>query len=156
MGEKGRVAFAKLILSGSNLLILDEPTNYMDILSKEKIEEVLQDFAGSVIFVSHDRYFIKRIANRIFKLEDRKLKCYDGDYNYYLSKASQENFSSRNCLDYNLISNEINRLENELAFLSGKLAQELEEEEKQELDRKFIETARQLNTYRDIIKNRKK
>jgi len=156
MGEKGRVAFAKLILSGANLLILDEPTNYMDILSKEKIEEVLQDFAGAVIFVSHDRYFIKRIANRIFRLEDKKLKCYDGDYNYYISKDRQENFHSEFSMDYNRINNEINRLENELAFLSGKLAQELEEEEKQVLDRRFIEIARQLNEYKDIIKNRKK
>jgi len=156
MGERGRVAFARLILSGANLLLLDEPTNYMDIVSKEKIEEVLQDFAGTIIFVSHDRYFINRIANKIFELANGRLTCYEGDYNYYLSKASQENLNERKNINYNNISNEINRLENELAFLSGKLAQPLEEEEKQELEKKFIETARQLNEYREVIKNKKK
>ena len=64
MGEKGRVAFAKIILSGANLLVLDEPTNYMDIESREKIEEVLAGFKGSLIFVTHDRYFM-RLANRV-------------------------------------------------------------------------------------------
>lgn len=155
MGERSRVAFAKLILSGANLLILDEPTNYMDIVSREKIEEVLQDFSGTIIFVSHDRYFIKRIANRIFELANKTLMCYDGDYDYYLSKSRQESISAESQIDYNQISDNIKRLECELAFLGGKLAQDIDEEEKQKLSDKYIEMAKQLNAYKELIKKKK-
>ena len=85
MGEKGCVAFARLILSGATFLVLDEPTNHMDMLSRESIEDVLASFAGPVLFVSHDRYFIRSLANRIFYLAAGKLQQYDGGYDAYMS-----------------------------------------------------------------------
>ncbi len=85
-GEKGRVSLAKLMLSDSNLLILDEPTNHLDIDSKEILEEALCSYEGTVICVSHDRYFINRTATRILDLSHGRFVAYDGDYDYYLDK----------------------------------------------------------------------
>jgi len=85
-GEAGRVSLAKLMLSRANLLILDEPTNHLDIMSKEILEEAVKDFEGTVLYVSHDRYFINRTANRILNLTHEKLLDYIGDYDYYLEK----------------------------------------------------------------------
>jgi ATP-binding cassette subfamily F protein 3 len=151
MGEQGRVAFAKLILSGANLLILDEPTNYMDIISKEKIEEVLEDFEGSILFVSHDRYFTKRLATKVLKLENHVLRRYEGGYDYFVAKNKQESANFKAKTDLKEVKDKIARLECELSFLSGKLAEPLEEEEKRELDEKFIKTARELNKWRELL-----
>jgi ATP-binding cassette subfamily F protein 3 len=152
MGEKGRVAFAKLILSGANLLVLDEPTNYMDIGSREKIEQVLGEFEGSIIFVTHDRYFIKELANRIFVIEDRGLRCYDGGYEYYLSKLKENLAKDRAGDDYRRLTDAIRRLECHLAFLGGRLNETVEEEEKERLNQEYLETARTLNAYRNRLK----
>jgi ATP-binding cassette subfamily F protein 3 len=156
MGEKGRVAFAKLILSGANLLVLDESTNYMDIISKEKIEEVLEEFNGSIIFVSHDRYFIRRLANRVFTIEDKQLHCFDGDYEYYLAKRKKQRQKKEIGMKYSILSDNIKRLELELAFLSGKLNETSDEEEKEKLDERFLMVAKELNKNRELLlKNRK-
>lgn len=85
-GEKGRVSLAKLMLSNSNFLILDEPTNHLDIQSKEILEDALNDYLGTVLYVSHDRYFINRTADRILELSDGKFTEYLGNYEYYLEK----------------------------------------------------------------------
>ncbi len=85
-GEKGRVAMAKLMLSGANFLLLDEPTNHLDMISKEILEDVLRDYTGTVLYVSHDRYFINRTASRILHLNGRRLTNYIGNYDYYLEK----------------------------------------------------------------------
>lgn len=85
-GEKGRVSLAKLMLSNSNFLILDEPTNHLDIQSKEILEDALNSYTGTVLYVSHDRYFINRTASRILELKDRTLSNYLGNYDYYLEK----------------------------------------------------------------------
>jgi ATP-binding cassette subfamily F protein 3 len=85
-GEKGRVSLAKLMLSNSNFLILDEPTNHLDIQSKEILEDALNDYLGTVFYVSHDRYFINRTADRIIELKNNGLKEYLGNYDYYLEK----------------------------------------------------------------------
>jgi len=87
-GEVGRVSLAKLMLSRANLLILDEPTNHLDIMSKEILENAIRDFAGTVLYVSHDRYFINRTANRILNLTHGKLLNYIGNYDYYLEKKA--------------------------------------------------------------------
>ena len=153
MGEQGRVAFAKLILAGANLLILDEPTNYMDIESKEKIEEVLEDYQGSILFVSHDRYFTKRLANRVLHLENQTLRHYEGDYDYYLAKNEQGSVNGRVQLNINEINDTITRLECELAFLSGKLSEPLEEDKKDKLNQDFLRIARELNKWKELKRN---
>ncbi len=87
-GERGRVSLAKIMLSTANLIILDEPTNHLDITSKEILENAIREFKGTVIYVSHDRYFINQTATRILYLKDNKFYNYIGDYDYYLEKKS--------------------------------------------------------------------
>ena len=93
-GERGRVVLAKLMLSGANFLILDEPTNHLDMVSKEVLEEALNAYTGTVLYVSHDRYFINRTASRILHLDGCKVTSYQGDYDYFLEKSSQDTESS--------------------------------------------------------------
>ena len=88
-GEKGRVSLAKLMLSEANFLILDEPTNHLDIASKEILEEALNNYSGTVLYVSHDRYFINRTATRILELVNRTFVNYIGNYDYYLEKKEE-------------------------------------------------------------------
>ena len=88
-GERGRVSLAKLMLSEANFLILDEPTNHLDITSKEILEDALNGYDGTVLYVSHDRYFINRTASRILELEGGRLNEYLGNYDYYLEKKAQ-------------------------------------------------------------------
>lgn len=85
-GEKGRVSLAKLMLSNANFLILDEPTNHLDIVSKEILENTLNNYTGTVLFVSHDRYFINAAATRIIELSNKTVVNYIGNYDYYLEK----------------------------------------------------------------------
>ena len=88
-GERGRVSLAKLMLSEANFLILDEPTNHLDIASKEILEEALNSYTGTVLYVSHDRYFINQTATRIMDLTNQAIVNYIGDYDYYLEKKDQ-------------------------------------------------------------------
>ncbi|MBO4560075.1 MAG: ABC-F family ATP-binding cassette domain-containing protein, partial [Lachnospiraceae bacterium] len=85
-GEKARVSLAKLMLSDANFLILDEPTNHLDIVSKEILEQAVASYTGTVVYVSHDRYFINKTATRVFELTDKRLVQYEGNYDYYLDK----------------------------------------------------------------------
>lgn len=88
-GEKGRVSLAKLMLSEANFLILDEPTNHLDILSKEILEQALNEYTGTVLYVSHDRYFINQTATRILELVNHSFVNYIGNYDYYLEKKEE-------------------------------------------------------------------
>lgn len=88
-GERGRVSLAKLMLSEANFLILDEPTNHLDIASKEILEEALNSYTGTVLYVSHDRYFINQTATRILELTNQVVVNYIGDYDYYLEKKEE-------------------------------------------------------------------
>ncbi len=89
-GEKARVALAKLAMNQENFLILDEPTNHLDIDNKEVLENALIDYEGTLLFVSHDRYFINRVATKVVELSENGTRVYLGDYDYYLEKKQEE------------------------------------------------------------------
>ena len=94
-GEKARLQLAKLMLEKNNLLILDEPTNHLDITSKQVLEEALGNYEGTILFVSHDRYFINKIANKVFDITEEGYNIYLGNYDYYLEKREQEKIAKR-------------------------------------------------------------
>lgn len=89
-GEKARLALAKLLTRQVNFLILDEPTNHLDIPAKETLEDAIRSFDGAVVVVSHDRYFISQIANKIIEIKDASFKVYEGGYEYYLERVEKE------------------------------------------------------------------
>ncbi|MDE4542500.1 ABC-F family ATP-binding cassette domain-containing protein [Thermoanaerobacterium sp. R66] len=90
-GEKARVSLLKLILSKANFLLLDEPTNHLDLKSKEVLEKALLDFGGTLLFVSHDRYFIDKIATKVLEMSSDSIKEYYGNYSYYVEKRNENN-----------------------------------------------------------------
>ena len=94
-GEKARLALAKMLLKPANLLILDEPTNHLDIPAKEMLESALQNYDGTVLIVSHDRYFVSQTANKIVEIRDGELIAYPGDYHYYLDRLAEEKEKAR-------------------------------------------------------------
>jgi ATP-binding cassette subfamily F protein 3 len=94
-GERSRLRLLQLMSGNYNLLILDEPTNHLDLQSREVLEEALRKFDGTVLIVSHDRYFLDKVVNYIYELEDKNLKKYHGDYSYYKRKKKKENNSDK-------------------------------------------------------------
>ncbi|NLK44428.1 MAG: ABC-F family ATP-binding cassette domain-containing protein, partial [Tissierellia bacterium] len=88
-GEKARLSLLKLMLSNANFLLMDEPTNHLDIDSKEVLEEALLDYDGTVFVISHDRYFLNRVADKILELTEEGIKEYLGNYDYYLEKKNE-------------------------------------------------------------------
>jgi ATP-binding cassette subfamily F protein 3 len=89
-GEKARLALALMIIKPSNFLLLDEPTNHLDLQSKENLELAIKNYKGSLLIISHDRYFISKVANRIIEIKDSKLFSYDGNYEYFLEKTQSQ------------------------------------------------------------------
>jgi ATP-binding cassette subfamily F protein 3 len=98
-GEKARLALALMLLSPCNLLVLDEPTNHLDIPAKEMLEGALRDYEGAALVVSHDRYFISRVANKIVEIRDGELVVYRGDYAYYREKKAEESAAAQAALE---------------------------------------------------------
>ena len=98
-GEKARLALALMLLSPCNLLVLDEPTNHLDIPAKEMLEGALRDYEGAALVVSHDRYFISRVANKIVEIRDGELVIYRGDYAYYREKKAEESAATQAALE---------------------------------------------------------
>ena len=88
-GEKGRLSLLKLMLSNANFLLMDEPTNHLDIDSKEVLEEAILDYDGTLFVISHDRYFLNRVTDKILDLTSEGIKEYLGNYNYYLEKKNE-------------------------------------------------------------------
>lgn len=88
-GEKSRVMLACMLAQPVNFLILDEPTNHLDITSREVLLEALQEFDGTVMIVSHDRYFLKHLVNRVFEVDHGALRIFEGDYDYYVGKSAE-------------------------------------------------------------------
>ncbi len=89
-GEKAKLALALMIINPSNFLLLDEPTNHLDLQSKENLELAIKNYKGSLLIISHDRYFISKVANRIIEIKDSKLFSYDGNYEYFLEKTQSQ------------------------------------------------------------------
>lgn len=89
-GERARVALLKLVLAGSNFLLLDEPTNHLDTASREALEDTLRDYDGTMLIISHDRYFINKLATRILELTDNGIKEYLGNYDYFLERKKEQ------------------------------------------------------------------
>lgn len=153
MGEKSRVAFARLILSGSgaNFLVLDEPTNYLDVYAKEKMEEVLEQYPAGILFVSHDAYFVQRIATKIMLIEHGLLKLYNGNYDYFLGKRKNESLQNTHGMDLISIHNRILTLECELAYVGGKLNERLSDDEKRILNDDYLKIVHELNELKQLL-----
>ena len=141
-GERGRVSLAKLMLSKSNLLILDEPTNHLDMDSKEMLEEALNEYDGTLLYVSHDRYFVNRTANMILELSNGHFTKYLGNYDDYIAKkeqlsaanvvSTQESVADSNATAAKLDFKEQKRIEAEKRKLQNKISKIEEEIEKLE------------------------
>lgn len=145
-GEKARLQLALLMLEKNNVLILDEPTNHLDIDSKEMLEQALQNYEGTLLFVSHDRYFINELANKIFHITQEGNELFQGDYQYYLEKLEQreaisnyeqnESTSSQTAKDDNFYTN-----------------QKQLKKEKRKLERQLEEIENNISTYEEQISN---
>ncbi len=171
-GEKGRVSLAKLMLSEANFLILDEPTNHLDITSKEILEQALNDYTGTILYVSHDRYFINQTASRILELVNQTFVNYIGNYDYYLEKkeeltakyapVSPETSVHSKVTNPNISSESQEPLDQKLSWQEQKEAQARERKRKNDLKKTeeriaVLETRNQeideLMTQEDIYSN---
>ena len=134
-GEKGRVSLCKLILSNANLLILDEPTNHLDMESKEILEDALKCYEGTLLFVSHDRYFVNQVATKVLELTDNGVNEYLGNYDYYIEKkdtvVGKYTFTSSEKSKADKSSKDDWVKQKELSAKKGKLERELKSIEKE-------------------------
>ncbi|MGB8452306.1 MAG: ABC-F family ATP-binding cassette domain-containing protein [Anaerocolumna sp.] len=136
-GERGRVSLAKLMLSEANFLILDEPTNHLDITSKEILENAINNYTGTVLYVSHDRYFINKTATRILDLTQYNLLNYIGNYDYYLEKKPEmERLLLPRTGKSQLAANTTNSIDSELQSADSKLDWKQQKEEQAKIRKK--------------------
>lgn len=154
-GEKARLALSKLMLQNANFLILDEPTNHLDLDSKEILENALIDYPGTILFVSHDRYFINRIATKVFELSRDKVTEYLGDYDYYLMKKEEQ----LEIEQLNKQEKESEKKDVEAAQSTGKLSYQQEKELKKlerQKQRRIEEIEEQISQLEDQIEKNEK
>jgi len=142
-GEQIKVSFAKILLQDINLLILDEPTNYLDINSLEVMEDTLKDYDRTLLFVSHDRSLITKVATQIMTVENYKIKCFNGTYAEFHEKQNKQKQNGD-------ISMEIILLENRLSQILGRLSMQLKKEELEALDKEYLEISDKLKELRGI------
>ncbi len=132
-GEKGRVSLCKLMLSSANLLILDEPTNHLDMFSKEILENAINCYEGTVIYISHDRYFINNTAQKIFRLHNKNIDIYNGSYDDYIETLEKSNV---NVVQYNNIANTNNEtISTKLDYKQQKELQAQDRKKKKEFEK---------------------
>lgn len=150
-GERGRLSLAKLMLSNANFLILDEPTNHLDMVSKEILENALKNYTGTVLYVSHDRYFINETATRILDLKNHTFVNYIGNYDYYLEKNEQltQIYAVSSSSDANLSSNN-NMSENNSGRLSWQQQKELQAK-KRKVENEYKKTEDLIAQNEDLI-----
>lgn len=110
-GEKSRLLLCKLLQEEVNLLILDEPTNHLDIESRENLEEALQSFGGTLLFISHDRFFINKLAKRVSEMSQGQIKNYIGNYNDYKEKKQQEVRKAQEGVNISVVKQESKKLD---------------------------------------------
>lgn len=137
-GERVKVSFAKILLEDINLLILDEPSNYMDILSLEVIEDALREYDKTLLFTSHDRSLIGKVADHIMKIEDNKIKMFEGTYKEYLERENRKNPDKENIKMKKAV------LENRLSDIIGRLSIPSNKDNIKELDKEYNEVIREI------------
>lgn len=141
-GELVKVSFAKILLEDSNMLLLDEPTNYLDIASLEVIEEALKEYDRTLLFVSHDRHFIKAVANQIMTIEKKQIKLFRGNYGEYLSKKNKsKNYNQE-------MDEQIILLKNRLSEVIGRISVPSKNEDIEELERKYQKILLELKKFK--------
>src|SRR5699024_7471104 len=132
-GEKARVALAKLMLKQANFLILDEPTNHLDLASKEVLESALIKFDGTILFVSHDRYFINKLADQILELKKDGLTVYLGNYDYYIEKKAEE--AAIRSMETVQTTTEVKTTKQQLSFEEQKKQQSEERKKQRQIEK---------------------
>lgn len=134
-GERARVALAKLMLQKANFLLLDEPTNHLDLASKEVLESALQHYEGTVLFVSHDRYFINKIADKVVELTSNGLTTYLGDYDYYTEKKlEEEEIKKLEALEVEDVEEKVSENKQQLSFAEQKRIQSEKRKQQREIE----------------------
>ncbi|WP_294890808.1 ABC-F family ATP-binding cassette domain-containing protein [uncultured Lactobacillus sp.] len=139
-GQKARLTLTVLSLEHNNFLLMDEPTNHLDLEAKEVLEKALQDFDGTLLFVSHDRYFINQLANKIVEIKDSTAQVYEGDYSYYLDEKNKQNIVSENESAANNTAAKVDENKNKLSYQE----QKLRDSQKRKLQREVENTENKI------------
>ncbi len=147
-GERGRISLAKLMLSGANFLILDEPTNHLDMESKEILENAINAYEGTVLYVSHDRYFVNQTADKILELTNQQFSVYLGNYDYFVEKKAQSQ-ETQNMFSQTTASSEAEQVESE-GKMDWKQQKKLQSE-KRKVENRIAEIEEQISECEDIL-----
>lgn len=148
LGERKKIKLIKLILDGNNFIILDEPANHLDFQSREQLENTLSSYTGTILLVSHDKYMLEKLCNKIIMIKDLKIKRYEQTFNELESKCSEQGLMINNTIACNNSKEELLIIENQLAFLLGKLSLLTPN------DPKYINLDKQFNELLKIKKER--